>query len=100
MALSEVFQTQKVELFNWWLDSGRDWDKVQMIVKRVAEGRNTATKGWQAVQGKVLKTQLSEEKFKKLVASRLQSGLYYEDEDFPDDTDESSLSIDVSVLIQ
>lgn len=100
MALSEVFQTQKVELFNWWLDSGRDWDKVQMIVKRVAEGRNTSTKGWHAVQGKQLRTQLTQEKFDKLVASRMQSGLYYQDEDFPDDTDESSLSIDVSVLIQ
>ena len=47
-----------------------------------------STKGWKAEQGKVLKQRYSPEKWKTILASRKQSGLYYEDPDFPGDDDE------------
>ena len=91
VGLADYFASNKTDLFQLWLQSGRDWQKTELAVKRVVEARNTATKGWVAKQGRELKQALGEEKFKKIAASRKASGLYYEDEDFPGDEDESHL---------
>ena len=61
------------------------------MVRRSMECRNTTTKGWEAVQGKTLKGKYSEAKFQQIVKSRRESGLFYEDEDFPNDDDETWL---------
>ena len=50
--------------------------------------KKIATRGWKAEQGKVLKQRYSPEKWQTILASRKQSGLYYEDPDFPGDDDE------------
>ena len=78
----------KVDLFNLWCDSSRDWDSVKVEVERRTELRNKTKKGFEAVQGKVLRQKLTESKFSQLVASRRASGMFYEDEDFPGDEDE------------
>ena len=89
--LSDYFANHKVELFNMWLNSNKSWDQTTLMVRRSMECRNTTTKGWEAVQGKTLKGKYSEAKFQQIVKSRRESGLFYEDEDFPNDDDETWL---------
>ena len=85
VSLAETFNSQKVELFNMWLDSGKDWSRTKLQVERQNEMRNQSIKGWTAIQGKVLKEKLGEEKWKTVLAKRKASGLFYEDDDFPGD---------------
>lgn len=48
------------------------------------EKKNEGTKGWQAIQGRVLAEKYPEEKWLKIKESRKASGLWYPDDDFPD----------------
>lgn len=89
IALSDYLQSNKVDLFNFWLDADQDWKKTELKVQRSVENENVATKGWEAVQGKILRQKFTEDKFNTLIASRKSAGLWYEDEDFPGDMDES-----------
>ena len=89
MQLAEFYSTSKTELFNFWLDSGRDWSKCVLKVQRAVQARNRATKGWEAIQGKEIRKKMSEEKFLKVVEARKAAGLFYEDEDFPGDVEDS-----------
>ena len=89
LALADYLQSNKTDLFNFWMDSDKDWKKVELKVQRSVENENTSTKGWEAVQGKILRQKFTEEKFQKLITARKASGLWYEDEDFPADDDES-----------
>lgn len=92
--LAPFYQTNRTELFNFWVDSGKSWSECKLKVQRSVEARNVATKGWKAVQGKELRKRFEDEaKFKKLVESRKQSGLFYEDADFPNDDDETRFDI-------
>ena len=80
--------------FQFLVDSGKSWSECKLKVQRSVEARNVATKGWKAVQGKELRKRFEDEaKFKKLVESRKQSGLFYEDADFPNDDDETRFDI-------
>lgn len=75
-----------------WMDSDKDWQKTVLQVERAHEARNKTTKGWGAVQGKELRKRFQDDaKFQSLVAKRQSQGLYYEDEDFPGDVDETQL---------
>ena len=90
--LASFYQTNRTELFNFWVDSGKSWRECELKVKRSIEARNIATKGWKAIQGKDLKKRFEDEtKYKKLVESRKASGLFYEDTDFPGDDDEARI---------
>ncbi len=89
LALADYLQSNKTDLFNFWMDSDKDWKKVELKVQRSVENENTSTKGWEAVQGKILRQKFTEEKFQKLITARKASGLWYEDDDFPADDDES-----------
>lgn len=80
--------SSKLDLFNMWCDANRNWDEVKLQVQRKVEATNRAKRGWEAVQGKVLKDRLAPEKFDKLIASRKAFGMFYEDEDFPNDVDD------------
>ena len=93
--LADMYLASKNELFNLWVDSGMDWSKCKMEVQRQQEAKNTGKRGWKAVQAKELKLQYSAEKFEKFKASRLASGLYYKDPDFPDDEDDSWLELNL-----
>lgn len=44
------------------------------------------------MKGRHLKQQMSEEKYCALIKSRMTSGLYYDDDDFPDDEEELCLT--------
>ena len=92
--LSEFYLTSKVELFNLWLDAEKDWEKCELQVERIQSQRNISKRGWIAVQGKELKKKYdTEEKWEKVRADRVAKGLYYQDDDFPDDALESQLTI-------
>lgn len=86
--LHDLHAKNKVEYFNLWMDCDKDWDSTVAAVKRKQSQKNKASKGWTTIQGKTLKTQLTPEKFATLTASRVQKGLYFDDEDFPGDEDE------------
>ena len=87
IAVSEYATTHanRVDLFNMWLQSDRDWEKCEVLVERKLEKKNQSSKGWEAFQGKVLAQKYDEAKWNKIRESRKASGLWYQDEDFPDD---------------
>ena len=89
----------KVELFNMWMDSDKSWDKCEVLLERKMQKKNEGTKGWQAIQGKTLAEQFQEEKWIKIRDSRKASGMWYPDEDFPDDDLEPRFNCDWSFLI-
>ena len=90
VSLSEFYVTSKVELFNMWLDAEKDWDTCVLEVERIQSQRNISKRGWVAIQGKELKKRYdTEEKWEKVRADRVAKGLYYQDDDFPDDALES-----------
>ena len=82
------FQSNKVELFNIWLDEGKNWDRTCLEVSRIQSQTNEAKKGWISMQGKDIKKQYDEQKAKRIIESRVSAGLYYECEDFPQDEDD------------
>lgn len=74
------------------MDCEKDWQKTVLHVERAHEARNKTTKGWTAIQGKELRKRFHDDaKFGALVAKRQSQGLFYEDEDFPGDVDETQL---------
>ena len=89
--LSEYATTSqnKVELFNMWLDAKRDWNECSLQLERKMQRKNEGVKGWEAIQGRVLRERYSPEKFQALITSRKSAGLWYPDDDFPDDDDDS-----------
>ena len=74
----------RVDMFNMWLSSDKDWSKCELLLERKMEKKNEGTKGWQAIQGRVLAEKYPEEKWLKIKESRKASGLWYPDDDFPD----------------
>ena len=87
-SLGGMYKKNKVELFNLWLDSGRDWDRTVITVERLQETKNLNRKEWRGVKAKDLKTQMGETKALELIAKRQESGLWYKDDDFPDDPED------------
>lgn len=90
VAVSEYAQSNRLELFNIWMESGGSWESCRMHVERAQQQVNSSTKGWAAVQGKELRKRFpDEEKFNKVVQRRKEQGLFYEDDLFPSDVDDS-----------
>lgn len=50
-------------------------------------------KEWTAVQAKTLKAELTEERFDDLIKRRTDAGLYYPDEDYPQDPMDQGLKL-------
>ena len=71
-----------------WLDVDKSWDAVTLQVHRKHELQHKAKSGYQAIQGKHIMKEYNEEKAKKVIASRKESGLWYPDPDFPSDDEE------------
>lgn len=80
-----MVRKSKLDLFSLWLDSGYDWDAVECEVQRTAGSKQVARRDMQAIQAKVLQKEMTEDRFKELIAKRVASGLYYEDDDHPED---------------
>ena len=88
-SLAPYLKKKKADLFGMWLDSNECWDKTVLAVERYSESKNLARKQWVAVQGKELKKRYDAEQFEELIAKRESAGLFYKDEDFPDNKDET-----------
>ncbi len=71
------------------MDSDKDWEQTQLQVERIQSQTNEAKKGWIGVQGKTIKSQYGEEKAKTIINARTASGLYYNDDLFPEDEDDT-----------
>ena len=93
--VSEYAQTSanKTCLFGMWLDAEKDWTKCQLLLERTLKQQNEAEKGWCAMQGHEIqkKYKNNPERAEKIMKSRRDAGLWYPDEDFPDDPIESRL---------
>ena len=83
-----MYKKNKVELFNLWLDSGRDWDQTCILVERSQSNLNLNRKEWKGVKAKDLKAQFGEAKALEIIAKRQESGMWYKDEDFPSDPED------------
>lgn len=72
-----------------WLDSGKDWDKVTLMVERVHAAETEAKRGWIAVQGKDIKKNHDAAKADALIQLRKTTGMWYPSEDFENDDDDA-----------
>ena len=82
----EYYQSNRVELFNLWLDENKSWDAVALSVERIHKQQNESKRGWITIQGKELKKSHEPAKLEKLIQLRKSSGMWYESEDFPGTT--------------
>ena len=92
MQLQPMLKRKKQDLFAIWLDSDQSWDRVEMEVERLQQSTNLARKEWCAVQAKVLKASMDEAKYQDLLKKRVDAGLYYKDDDYPDDPEDLAFS--------
>ena len=76
---------KKIDLFGIWLDHNQNWDEVVCHVEREMETKNLSRKEWVAIQAKTLKGEMEQTKYDDLIRRRTEQGLYYDDDDFPDD---------------
>ncbi len=75
----------KVDVFNAWLDSGKNWDECKMKVTRKHTSESESLQGWVATNGRDLVAQYGKDKAKTLMDKRSAAGLCYDHEDFPND---------------
>lgn len=83
--LQPMLKRKKLDLFALFLDFEEDWDKVLCEVERQNKVKNLSRKEWVAVQAKTLHGQMDQSKFDDLVKKRTDAGLYYADDDYPND---------------
>ncbi|CAK9005889.1 Uncharacterized protein SCF082_LOCUS8785 [Durusdinium trenchii] len=88
--MTDYFNSNKVELFNFWLDSEKSWDACALHVQRLHETKHQSKKGWVAIQGRELVTKYGEDRAKEIMNRRTEEGMYYKDDLYPDDANEES----------
>ncbi|CAK9073155.1 unnamed protein product [Durusdinium trenchii] len=86
--MTDYFNSNKVELFNFWLDSEKSWDACALHVQRLHETKHQSKKGWVAIQGRELVTKYGEDRAKEIMNRRTEEGMYYKDDLYPDDANE------------
>lgn len=87
--LTGEFKANKTDLFNVWMDSGKDWQKTELMVEGKQTNEVLSRKEMVAVKAKKIIEEYGDEKGKALIKRRREAGLYYEDEDWPTDEMES-----------
>ena len=83
--LTGEFKASKTDLFNVWMDSGKSWQKTELMVERKQSSKVLSRKDMEAVKAKKIIEEYGEEKGKALIKRRRECGLYYDDEDWPSD---------------
>ena len=84
-SLKPMLVRRKQDLFSLWLDNQMDWDRVKCEVEREQATLNLSRKEWTAVQAKDLQKQYSQERYDDIIQKRTEAGLYYVDDDYPND---------------
>eukprot|EP00435_Cladocopium_sp_Y103_P013278 s4214_g3.t1 len=87
-SLAPFLRKKKTDIFALWLDHDEDWDQVAVAAERMHESKNLARKQWTAIKYKDLAKQHDEAKLEEIVKKRKEQGLFYADEDFPDDEED------------
>ena len=75
-----------------WLDCSKNWDKLVLQVERRHEQTHSAKSGWVAMQGRDIKAKLGQDKAAQVIKARTESGMFYQDADFPDCEDDIHLN--------
>ena len=67
-----------------------DWNQCAVLLERKVSQKAEAERGWTAIQGRDLKERYKDdpEKAEPWMKSRQNAGLWYPDDDFPDDSNE------------
>lgn len=91
--LHSYFQSNKLDLFNIWLDSDQNWDTTVLEVERVQQQTNEAKRGWESKKGRDIKKEFGEEKGQQIIDSRTLSGMYYDCDLFPNDPDDTCICL-------
>ena len=86
--MHDYFETNKVELFNFWLDHDKNWDECKLYVDRIHESGNRSTRGFKSMKGRDIKAAYGDTKGQEIIEARKKIGWCYKDDDFPDDDDE------------
>lgn len=81
--LGSMFRREKLSLFGMWLDAEKDWKKVTLTIEQSKEKENISRKQWTAHQARDLEKVYGDE-WPELKQKREAAGLYYQDDDFPD----------------
>ena len=84
-SLKPMLVRRKQDLFAIWLDNQMDLDRVKCEVERQQATLNLSRKEWTAVKAKDLQKQYSQERYDDIVQKRTEAGLYYLDDDYPND---------------
>lgn len=87
----DYFNTNKTELFNFWLDSGKSWDACVLHVDRVHQTKNESKKGWTAFQGWDLVDKYGKDRGEEMICRRTEENLFNKDDMYPDDPMEACL---------
>ena len=82
------FTRNKNNLFNMWLDAGRDWTKTEILVERTHSQETLSRKQMVAKKAKDIIKEWGEKKGKELIQKRREAGLWYADEDYPTDPED------------
>ena len=91
LSLSGTYRKNKKSLFGMWLDSNRDWDACVLKVEQAQEQETLARKQMEAKKARELRLELGDAKFEAVKALREAQGLYYKDDDFPEDPEDCCL---------
>ena len=88
VTLAGAYKRPKTDLFAAWLDSGMSWERTEVLIQRRQDSKNLARRQMTGIQAKTLKEKLGEEKANRIITLRKDQGLYYQDDDFPDDPED------------
>ena len=88
VTLAGAYKRSKTDLFAAWLDAGMSWEKTEVLIQRRQDSKNLARRQMTGIQAKTLKEKLGEEKANRIITLRKDQGLYYQDDDFPDDPED------------
>ena len=83
--LHAQYRKSKAQLFSDWMEAGMSWDATMLLVSRKQETKSIARKDMHAMQARDIYARLGDTMAKELIGKRTSSGLYYLDDDFPND---------------
>ena len=90
ISLGPELESDQLNLFNLWLQCGKDMKKLELTVKRTAEKSDEGQQLWETMKIVDLKKLYTEEKVKAITAKKDKAGHYDPDLEFPDDPQERS----------